>query len=70
MRYILKCDKLVSERSKMIENINQSSTVFNLLEENSKLKSILSRNDHDITGMCIFGVSQLYQHRLELIKSS
>ena len=60
IHFVLKCDKLVSERSKMIDNINQSSTVFNLLEENSKLKFILSINHHDITRMCIFGVSQLY----------
>ena len=70
IHFILKCDRLASERPKMIENINQSSTVFNLLEENSKLKFILSNNDHDIITICIFGVSQMYQLRQELIKSS
>ena len=52
IHFVLKCDRLAPERSKMIENIYQSSTIFNLLEEISKF--ILSSNDHDINRICIF----------------
>ena len=70
MHFVLKCIRLASERSKIVEYLNHFSTVFNLLEENSKLKYTLSSNDQNITRIRISRVSQMYQVRQTLIESS
>ena len=65
--FVLRCNKLNKERLVLYNQITNIVPGFPTFNEQNKFKFILSFNDLEITNICVKGISNMYQKRVQMI---
>ena len=66
--FVIKCSELQDIRQTFFKKIREIIPMFNNMSDFDKFKLIMSSNDYDVNRVCIYGVGELYEKRLTLLR--